>query len=60
MAKIKGIKKVNKIINDFTKSFGVKAYLNVDFEAVLAAARVILDTLFLLMKKIKSSFYQMQ
>ena len=33
MAKVKGLKRINKIINKFTEQFGIKAVLNDDFEA---------------------------
>lgn len=33
MARLKGLKKVDKVINKFTKSFGIKADLGTDFQA---------------------------
>ena len=33
MAKVKGLKKIKKVVNEFTQTFGVKAVWNVDFEA---------------------------
>ena len=41
MAKLKGLKKINKIINDFTKeNFGVRANLDKEFLAYCRAKRI--------------------
>jgi hypothetical protein len=40
MAKIKGLKRINKIINEFTSQFGVRADLDSEFEAFCDEKRI--------------------
>ena len=40
MANIKGLKRVNRIINDFTRQFGVTAVLDTEFEAFCEDMRI--------------------